>query len=508
MLVDNKKLLQYIHNEFNVLFVGERGVGKTATIYSIFNKENLRVKYFSAPTMDPWTDLVGVPTTVKRRDGKEVLRMIPPEDFADDNYDVIFIDELNRAPPKVLDALLELIQFKTINGKKYSIKMIWAAMNPYKEDNEYNVEPLEKALEDRFQIKIHVPYVVDRDYFKETLGSIGLIFADWWSNQPEDIKKEISPRRLHEGAKFYLNDGDYKDIINHGNTSKLDEMLKSNSDMLILEEDFKNKKIQKSLKILNKDYSKSVEKYFTSKYEIFEFFLPHLNNEWVASQFTQKTNVYSYLLKAQDNNDELISKKAKETIKQIINVNPTSSFVVSNAKDFSEYISEGRLEKIEDKKQKFQEQKINKTELQIVKIVLDNIMDVNGTNITNATSYSRRFTQFAMRGILLNLIRFKEKHNIPEETIVNTLAFNFAIAFKIYRESNKLTSKVFNKVYNELTSQSSRSYLWGYNPNEFLKQIGSKIKECEVELESLPLTEVKELYLDKLSSKMKKRQSI
>ncbi len=70
MLVDQRKLDLYVNKNFNVLFEGERGVGKTSIIFSTFEKAGMRVKYFSAPTMDPWTDLVGVPTTVTRNDGK------------------------------------------------------------------------------------------------------------------------------------------------------------------------------------------------------------------------------------------------------------------------------------------------------------------------------------------------------------------------------------------------------------------------------------------------------
>ena len=184
MLVDQNKLDLYVKKNFNVLFEGERGVGKTSVIYSTFQKAGMRVKYFSAPTMDPWTDLVGVPTTVTRSDGKEVLRLVPPEDFADDKYDVIFIDELNRAPKKVMNALMELIQFKTINGKPYNIKMIWAAINPHTEDEDYHVEPLDPAVRDRFQIQIKVPYKVDVEFFTKNYGIVGETFCSWWNNQP------------------------------------------------------------------------------------------------------------------------------------------------------------------------------------------------------------------------------------------------------------------------------------------------------------------------------------
>ena len=39
----------YLKN-FNVLFEGERGVGKTSIIHKTFEKAGLRVKYFSAPS--------------------------------------------------------------------------------------------------------------------------------------------------------------------------------------------------------------------------------------------------------------------------------------------------------------------------------------------------------------------------------------------------------------------------------------------------------------------------
>ena len=332
MLVDNKKLAFYIKQNLNVLFEGERGVGKTSIIYKSFEEQNLKVKYFSAPTMDPWTDLVGVPTTITREDGKEVLRMIPPEDFVDDKYDVIFIDELNRAPPKVLNALMELIQFKTINGKPYNIKMIWAAINPYSDEQDYTVEPLDIALKDRFHIQYKFPYKTDKDFFKKTYGQIGATFCEWWDNQPNDVKKEISPRRLFDTVSFYQAGGDIADMLNCGNIEKLKSDVKNVSVISILEKDFNEKIISDSKSVLLKNYPKIVKDYLLSNKKIFNFFFNELDNEWLSKEFINKSQVFSYVLDLAKNEKNT---KALEIVSNIVELSPL--FVKINFEEFKEF---------------------------------------------------------------------------------------------------------------------------------------------------------------------------
>lgn len=340
MLIDQRKLQFYVKKNLNVLFEGERGVGKTSIIYKTFNDAQLKLKYFSAPTMDPWTDLVGVPTTVTRADGKEVLRMVPPEDFADDKYDAIFIDELNRAPPKVLDALMELIQFRTINGKPYNIKMIWAAINPHSEDNnDYHVEPLDKALKDRFQIQIKIPYKLDEKFFYESHGNIGKAFCEWWNNQPKDVQKEISPRRLFESIDFYLSGGDLEDIIQHGNIEKLKHDIKSVSAIQILEDDYKNKKIEKSFNLLRGNYSAQMEKFLLKDKNVFNFFLPYLNDEWISKEFLKNITIKGYLLDNAEDESSPNNKKSISIVQSIVQSAP-KGIIKKHVDEFSKFLSE------------------------------------------------------------------------------------------------------------------------------------------------------------------------
>lgn len=115
-----KKLIDYAGFGYNVMLIGDHGVGKTAIIKAVFGKVfgeiNKDWMYFSGSTLDPWVDFIGIPKNYTREDGKEVFGIIPNEKFTgDEKIQAIFIDELNRADEKIQNAIMELIQFKTFN---------------------------------------------------------------------------------------------------------------------------------------------------------------------------------------------------------------------------------------------------------------------------------------------------------------------------------------------------------------------------------------------------------
>lgn len=217
MILDNELLKLYASNGFNVLLAGRHGVGKTAIIKDVFSStfgvDNWA--YFSASTMDAWVDFVGVPKAVTRPDGMEVIELIRPARFADDNIQAIFFDEFNRAPAKVRNAVMELIQFKSINGRKFNnLKVIWAAINPFSEDaGGYDVEQIDPAQLDRFQVQIDVPYKVDRPYMKAKHGAIAIPFVEWWNGLDEKMQHKISPRRLEDALGVYNIKGNLEHVL-------------------------------------------------------------------------------------------------------------------------------------------------------------------------------------------------------------------------------------------------------------------------------------------------------
>lgn len=186
----------------NLLFIGKHGVGKTSKIKACFEKHGLirnqTYLYFSASTLDPWVDLIGVPKETKDKNGLVSLDLVRPKALANGKVEAIFFDELNRSPKKVRNAVMELLQFKSINGMEFpNLRVIWAAINPDTEEDIYDVEKLDPAQKGRFQAWIDIPYECDRDYFVSKYGTgMALPALEWWNDLPEAVKNDVDPRRL------------------------------------------------------------------------------------------------------------------------------------------------------------------------------------------------------------------------------------------------------------------------------------------------------------------------
>jgi hypothetical protein len=200
----------WIKNRYNVLLEGKHGVGKTESIRErLTHHYDDEWLYFSAPTMDPWVDFVGVPKEKHDPElGISYLELIRPKLFQQDRVRAIMFDEYNRAPMKIRNAVMELIQFKSINGYKFkNLGSIFCAINP-ENDETYDVERLDPAQRDRFQVQILIPYEVSREYFSKKYGHQGLSACDWWDRQTDAIRDIVSPRRLDFAMDMYVSQCD------------------------------------------------------------------------------------------------------------------------------------------------------------------------------------------------------------------------------------------------------------------------------------------------------------
>lgn len=197
----------------NVLLEGPHGTGKTALIVAVANALGMKLKYYSASTLDPFTDLVGLPVPHVNAQGNHIIRFHRPDDI--NQADLVFFDEFNRAQPKVLNAVFEMIQFKSINGEPLpKLKAVFAASNPASE--EYNVTDLDPALQDRFHIHMTFAPGPDREWFINRFGqNIGAALYDWWA---ADLKKEqqrlVSPRKLEHIGILLEQDLDPRQVVN------------------------------------------------------------------------------------------------------------------------------------------------------------------------------------------------------------------------------------------------------------------------------------------------------
>lgn len=209
------KLDFWIANDLNVIIEGGHGVGKTAVIEAAFKRAGLNLRYFSAATMDPWVDFIGVPKEKVHDDGTSSLELIRPLEFQDGSVDAIFFDEFNRAPPKIRNSVMEMLQKKSVNGKPIpKLRMIWAAINPSDDEETYDVEPIDPAQFDRFHIQTSMPSTPDRPYFIRLYGDhVGNRAVEWWHSLPEDVKHLVSPRRLDYAVDIFQKGGDLRDVL-------------------------------------------------------------------------------------------------------------------------------------------------------------------------------------------------------------------------------------------------------------------------------------------------------
>lgn len=217
--VPSKKLDFWITHNYNVLLEGKHGVGKTSAVLEAFKKHDLKYLYFSCSTLDPWVDFVGIPKEFTDPiTGITYLDLVRPKPFAFDDVQVIFLDEMNRAPAKVTNALMELLQFKSINGKKLNnLKMVWAAINPPAVDDkdpQYHVQELDPAIRTRFQVKYTVPFKLAESYFENMYGKdISKRLVSWWDELPKNIQHEFPPREVEHALKMLKDGGDINDTL-------------------------------------------------------------------------------------------------------------------------------------------------------------------------------------------------------------------------------------------------------------------------------------------------------
>lgn len=293
MSLSEAKLEFWAKNKYNVCLAGRHGVGKTGQVKSLFNRlyGELGVDwlYFSASTMDPWVDFIGVPKEKTAEDGTTYLGLVRPEVFARDQVKAIFLDEYNRAPKKIRNAVMELIQFGSINGHKFeNLEVVWTAINPPEEDEDisYDVEEVDPAQLDRFHVYVEVPYAVSRPYFVSKYGKDnGAAAVEWWNALNKKTKDLVSPRRLDYAIDCFIKGGDVRDILSKQvNATELLYVLSEGSIKETLNNLLKNEdKESATSKLQDENFYKLSIKAIMKNPDFVKFFVPLMPDEKFAA---------------------------------------------------------------------------------------------------------------------------------------------------------------------------------------------------------------------------------
>lgn len=420
-MITPEKLDFWIKNNLNVLMIGEKGVGKTHLTVDAFKRNNLRFKYFSAPTLDPYVDLIGIPREKRDSQGNSFLEFIQPRELANDEIDCIFIDEISRAHYKVKNAILELIQFKSVNGRKFNnLRFVWAAMNPPDSGRRYQVEELDDAQWDRFQVHVNLEYKPDAKFFIGKFGEKGKAAIEWWNNIDKKLNYLVSPRRLEYALEYNLIGGDLRDILpKEVNVSELNRLLGTGPVLDRLKKIVNdNDKVEAEKLVKDSNMYAVAEKYIIADEKYINLFLPYLSDEKIVTLYglnNQKISQFFYdQVNKENESGKVDSGRFVQILRDIIKAK-TNAGLVKKASDLlrgqgiSEVKKPDNLNEVMQKTQELANKKLIKEEEK--QTIYDNIRTLYVNNYQSGDKHNAE----SMQDVIIKLCAKLNDKNILDK---------------------------------------------------------------------------------------------
>ena len=141
----------------NIMLTGRHGIGKSQILTRYFKSKGIPVKTLFLGQMSDPGDLLGLPNKDEET-GKTVF--MPPYWFPVDGQPIVlFLDEINRARPEILQTVMDLVLNRKLAGRELPEgSRIIAAGN---DGEEYQLTDLDPALVSRFNIYTFRPTVED-----------------------------------------------------------------------------------------------------------------------------------------------------------------------------------------------------------------------------------------------------------------------------------------------------------------------------------------------------------
>lgn len=132
----------------NIMLVGRHGIGKSEILTEYYTQKGYKVVALFLGQMSDPGDLIGLP--MKNTDSGRT-EFMPPYWFPNDSQPVVlFLDELNRARPEVLQTIMDLALNRKLAGRilPEGSRLI-SAVN---DGEEYQLTDLDPALVSRFNV--------------------------------------------------------------------------------------------------------------------------------------------------------------------------------------------------------------------------------------------------------------------------------------------------------------------------------------------------------------------
>lgn len=149
------QLLEQVPHSQNIMLVGRHGIGKSQVLENHFRSKGQKVVALFLGQMSDPGDLIGIPNKNEKTGKTEFM---PPYWFPLDGQPIVlFLDELNRARPEILQTIMDLALNKKLAGRSLPEgSRIISAVN---EGDEYQLTDLDPALVSRFNIYYFQPTV-------------------------------------------------------------------------------------------------------------------------------------------------------------------------------------------------------------------------------------------------------------------------------------------------------------------------------------------------------------
>lgn len=159
-------LLDITPADQNLMLVGNHGIGKSEILTDYFSGKGMKVVPLFLGQMSDPGDLIGIPN---RNDTTGKTEFMPPYWFPLDGKPVVlFLDELNRARPEVLQTIMDLALNRTLAGRKLPDRSrIISAVNA---GDQYQLTDLDPALVSRFNVVTFRPTVQEWLLWAEKVG--------------------------------------------------------------------------------------------------------------------------------------------------------------------------------------------------------------------------------------------------------------------------------------------------------------------------------------------------